>query len=87
MTAVGIQTVADLVLLSIPDIVKRCRISHHDAQEVFNAVCDELAPPLHSLADSGTPKDETFTTGDALIDRMLGGGIRTGKLWEVVGER
>ena len=83
----NILTVADLVLLSTPDIVKKCRISYHEAQEIVNIVCDELAPPLHSLDDPEVPKDEVFTTGDAIIDRVLGGGIRTGKLWEVVGER
>lgn len=83
----NILTVTDLILLSTSDIVKKCRISHHEAQELVNAVCDELAPPLHSLGDPELPKDETFTTGDATIDRVLGDGIRTGKLWEVVGER
>ena len=67
--------------------MRKCRISHHDAQNILNTVCDELAPKLVSLAEPALPKDETFTTGDALLDRLLGGGIRTGKLWEVVGER
>jgi DNA repair protein RAD57 len=86
--AANILTFADLILLSPADIVRRCRVSHHDAQNILNTVCDELAPErLISLADPELPKDETFTTGDALVDRLLGGGIRTGKLWEVVGER
>lgn len=28
-----------------------------------------------------------LTTGDAVLDRALGGGIRTGIVWELVGER
>ncbi|KAJ2917639.1 hypothetical protein MD484_g2769, partial [Candolleomyces efflorescens] len=32
------------------------------------------------------PLDEIFTTGDTVLDQALGGGIRTGMLWEIVGE-
>ena len=83
----SILTVADLVLQSPADIAKRCRIQLYDAQVLLNTVCDALAPELHSLANPALLKDETFTTGDPLIDSLFGGGIRTGKLWEVVGER
>jgi len=31
--------------------------------------------------------EEEFTTGDSRLDKSLGGGIRTGMIWEVVGER
>lgn len=86
-SAVNILTVADIILLSPSDLVKKCRISHHEAQEIINTVCDELAPKLYTFYHEDLPKDETFTTGDALVDRVLGGGIRVGKLWEVVGER
>ncbi|KAJ2933983.1 hypothetical protein H1R20_g3114, partial [Candolleomyces eurysporus] len=37
---------------------------------------DELTEPL----------DEIFSTGDHILDQALGGGIRTGMLWEIVGE-
>ena len=30
---------------------------------------------------------ETFTTGSEVLDSMLGSGLRTGMVWEVVGER
>ena len=33
------------------------------------------------------PLDEIFSTGDYILDQALGGGIRTGMLWEIVGER
>lgn len=85
--SVGIVTVEDLVLLSIPDIVRKCRISQYEAQNIYNSVCDELVPKLYALDDPELPVDETFTTGDALIDGVLGGGVRTRKLWELVGER
>lgn len=53
----------------------------------MNIVCDELAPKVYQLDDPALPKHEKFTTGDALLDSLFGGGIRTGKVWEVVGER
>ena len=36
-----------------------------------------------------TPPDEPtkFTTGDAVLDSALGGGIRTGMVWEISGQR
>ncbi|RXW21028.1 hypothetical protein EST38_g4839 [Candolleomyces aberdarensis] len=37
---------------------------------------DELTEPL----------DEIFSTGNHILDQALGGGIRTGMLWEIVGE-
>ncbi|GJE86856.1 DNA repair protein [Phanerochaete sordida] len=82
----NITTVADLMLLPLPDIMRKCKISNHDAKLIVDAVCDELAPKLHRLDDPGLPRDEKFTTGDALLDRLLGGGIRTSKLWEIAGE-
>jgi RecA/RadA recombinase len=30
---------------------------------------------------------ELITTGDTMLDEMLGGGIRVGMVWEFVGER
>lgn len=39
------------------------------------------------LADIEIQKDEVFTTGDEEFDKALGGGIRTGSVWEIVGQR
>ena len=40
-----------------------------------------------SLNAFGVGRGEYLTTGDPCIDSMLGGGIRPGMVWELIGER
>ncbi|THH08544.1 hypothetical protein EW145_g2645 [Phellinidium pouzarii] len=50
------------------------------------SVCKELASAttrFERLRDSGNDK---FTTGDVALDEAIGGGIRTGMIWELSGE-
>lgn len=83
----NIKTVADLLLLSHYDLSKRCRITPTDAQNIVDRVCEELYKAPLSLDDPSVRRDEVFSTGNENLDNALGGGIRTGMLWEVVGER
>ena len=80
-------TVADVLLLSVTDLAKRCRVVASEAKDIVDTICSELRPELRSLEDSGLQRDECFTTGFKVLDRALGGGLRTGKVWEIVGER
>ncbi|KAJ7878031.1 hypothetical protein B0H13DRAFT_2346823 [Mycena leptocephala] len=52
---------------------------------IFNAVCHNNPPELISLADRADISD-CCTTGDAKLDMALGGGFRSGMVWEVFGE-
>lgn len=84
----NILTVPDLLILPSQDIAKRCRISHSEAQEIVNTVFDELeSPPLIHLDIPDIPQDDLITTGSHTLDKALGGGVRTRKLWEITGER
>ena len=84
----GVRTVSDLITISASDIGRKCRIAHSEVQEITNVVFDNLkGPELLSLNDSDLPRDDVFTTGDSLLDKAIGGGMRTRKLWEIVGER
>jgi len=49
-------------------------------EEIFNDEDDEKTCQLRLLG-------QKCTTGDSTLDDVLGGGIRTGMIWEVVGER
>lgn len=40
-----------------------------------------------SLSEVHGIGNEAFTSGDEHLDKVLGGGIRTGMLWEIAGER
>ncbi|KAL6309117.1 P-loop containing nucleoside triphosphate hydrolase protein [Sparassis latifolia] len=82
----NILTVADLMLTSPGDLVKKCRFSLNEAQKIVDLVCRELAHQPRMLEDVVEEGEEKFTTGDLRLDETLGGGIRPGMLWEVVGE-
>ena len=84
----NVQTVADLLLNTPQEIAKRCKTSPLEIKRITNAVLNAI--PLHklnileSVAHDG---DEKFSTGDVILDNALEGGMRTGMVWEIVGER
>lgn len=81
------QTVADLLLTPTQDIAKRCRVSPLEVKRIVDIVLSATTPPKLERLDNCSRQDEVFTTGDKTLDVALGGGIRTGMVWEVVGER
>ncbi|KAF8201566.1 P-loop containing nucleoside triphosphate hydrolase protein [Pholiota molesta] len=80
------QTVADLLLTPTQDIAKRCRVSPLEAKRIVDIVLSATASPKLERLDNCSRQEEVFTTGDKTLDDALGGGIRTGMVWEVVGE-
>ncbi|TCD66472.1 hypothetical protein EIP91_001352 [Steccherinum ochraceum] len=82
----GISSVSDLLLTPPPELAKKCRLAVHDIQSLVDAVCEVLASAPLRLDDEALQEAEFFTTGDQALDEVLGGGIRTGMLWEIVGE-
>ena len=84
----NLQTVADLLLNTPQEIAKRCKISPLEIKRIFDTVLNAIPlRQLNVLEDMAHGGDEKFSTGDAILDTALGGGIRTGMVWEVVGER
>jgi DNA repair protein RAD57 len=82
------QTVKDLLLVSTQDIAKRCKSSPLEIKRIMDILLRATPwPALNRLDSSDGAEDEMFTTGDVVLDKALGGGIRTGMVWEVVGER
>ncbi|KAH9951383.1 P-loop containing nucleoside triphosphate hydrolase protein [Amylocystis lapponica] len=82
----SILTVADLLLSTPAVISKKCKLPPDEVQRVIGLVCRQLAHQPRTLEDVAKEGDEKFTTGDPQLDSALGGGIRPGMLWEVVGE-
>ncbi|EGN96037.1 hypothetical protein SERLA73DRAFT_185531, partial [Serpula lacrymans var. lacrymans S7.3] len=82
----GITDVTDFLLMTPHDISRKCRISLFEAQKAFSDVCDQLSRPLHYLGQFVPGHESIITTGDSELDCAVGGGIRTGMIWEVVGE-
>ncbi|KAI6111528.1 hypothetical protein EV401DRAFT_2075457 [Pisolithus croceorrhizus] len=83
----GFKDVADILLATPSELSRTCRITPQEANEIIARTCQEQAQPLRRLADIlADEHDEMFTTGDGELDTLLGGGVRTGMLWETVGE-
>ena len=85
--AEGYKVLSDLLLSTPTEISLATGICEKVVIGIFEAACRECASPIDKVKDLPPEGEEKFTTGDAELDGMLGGGIRTGMLWEVVGER
>ncbi|KAJ4501649.1 P-loop containing nucleoside triphosphate hydrolase protein [Lentinula lateritia] len=83
-----IVTISDLILTPVQDISRRCRVSPLEINAIVDTVC--RAHPIHAstLHDLLSPPNlfGICTSGDACLDAIVGGGFRTGMIWEVVGE-
>ncbi|KAG2146951.1 P-loop containing nucleoside triphosphate hydrolase protein [Suillus bovinus] len=82
----GYKNLSDLLLSNPSDISRTTRIAPLEVTRILEVAYRERAAPINKIKDLPMEGEEKFTTGDAELDSMLGGGIRTGMLWEVVGE-
>ena len=78
---------ADVILTPPGVIAKRLKSSLNEIQSVIESLCKELAQASLRVGGIEECADDKFTTGDAVLDRVVGGGIRTGMVWELAGER
>ncbi|KAH8983542.1 P-loop containing nucleoside triphosphate hydrolase protein [Lactarius hatsudake] len=82
----GLVTVSDVLFSPVYDVSQKCRLTPQAVQEIFDAIAHAVNPPPNLLRDVIRDGSETITTGDVHLDKMLGGGIRVGMIWELVGE-
>ncbi|KAJ7098148.1 P-loop containing nucleoside triphosphate hydrolase protein [Mycena belliarum] len=80
-----LQTVADLLLVSPQDLARRCKIAPLEAKGIFNTVCEHNPPRISSLFQVDD-QEQICSTGDSHLDIVLGGGLRTGMVWEIFGQ-
>lgn len=76
----------DLLLSPPSAISKKTKLPLAAVQKIVDQLHRECTLRPVSLAELELFA-ERFTTGDAVLDDLLGGGIRPGMLWEIVGER
>ena len=81
------MNVEDLLLASPTDIARKSHVADQVVDRILDTVCRALTQQPRSLKDVQHEGNEKFTSGDERLDNALGGGIRTGMVWEVVGER
>src|SRR5436309_177962 len=83
----GLST-ADLLTLEPKLIAVKTRIPLLDVYKLIDAAVTGLQTDLKPQTGEELTKLQHFvSTGDDELDRMLGGGIMTGSLSEIVGER
>lgn len=66
--------------------MKKTRLTVSEVDRIVQAIAKEILEPPRSVFEQRSLGSERFTTGDADLDRLLGGGIRTGVIWEISGE-
>lgn len=80
---------SEVITAAPQDVLKRLKLA--DIQQVNRLVqtlCQDVAPAAKRLSDVANEDDRNWiTTGDPEVDRLLGGGVRTGVITEVCGER
>ncbi|KAM5539092.1 hypothetical protein V8D89_007315 [Ganoderma adspersum] len=84
----NVQTVSDLLFKPPSDLANQCKGWHlKEINTVIDLVCNELREePTTILRDGIHIEDGSFTTAESQLDETLGGGFRTGMLWEICGE-
>jgi hypothetical protein len=91
----GIIKTADIWLHAASDVAKKLKISVDEVQTAIDAVCSEVTPVPktldHTAMKAGTTSTGKswqglrFTTGDAVLDEQLGGGIPVCMVTEISG--
>lgn len=76
-------TTSDLITQNVTEIAKRARLPLLDLKRLCDAVLEALQSDLKE--DTSLPK--TISTLDETLDKTLGGGVPTGYITEVTGER
>ncbi|KAK7023755.1 RAD51b protein [Favolaschia claudopus] len=82
----NVRTLADVVLLSIKELSTRCKISPLEATTIFNTICSTNSPQIIPLSHPTRAQQQIYSTGDTHLDAALGGGFRTGMVWEIFGQ-
>ncbi|KAF9452229.1 P-loop containing nucleoside triphosphate hydrolase protein, partial [Macrolepiota fuliginosa MF-IS2] len=84
-----ISTVGDLVLARPQDLAKRCHVPLEHIIKLIQATYNNQDAPaitFQTLEGAGPDEGKAFSIGDPELDDTLGGGLRTGMIWEIVGE-
>lgn len=69
------------------DLAKKLKSSVSDVQSIVEKACSEISSGQLSPKRLSVDGSTSFSTGDTFLDKALGGGIRTGMMWELAGER
>ncbi|KAI0262889.1 Rad51-domain-containing protein [Gloeopeniophorella convolvens] len=82
----GLTTTSDVLFSPPSDIARKCTLTPQATQDIIDSIARELSSPPRALRDVMHDGGAMLTTGDASVDRLVGGGIRVGMIWELSGE-
>ncbi|KAF9519165.1 hypothetical protein BS47DRAFT_1388304 [Hydnum rufescens UP504] len=80
----GLLTPLDVLVLPHQELARKLHVV--DAHHIIDAISRAIAPQPVIIDNSFKGTAESIATGDDAFDALLGGGITTGAIWEVVGE-
>ncbi|KZT59167.1 P-loop containing nucleoside triphosphate hydrolase protein [Calocera cornea HHB12733] len=75
---------SSVLLWSPQEVAKRLRLTPQQVLDLTDSLAKDLTPKIRKLDE--TEDGRWFTTGDARIDAMMGGGVCTGQIYDVCGE-
>ncbi|KAF8226173.1 hypothetical protein L208DRAFT_1144307, partial [Tricholoma matsutake] len=81
-----ILNVEDLLLSSPHEVAQKCKVNPSAVERMMDCMYNVGTPQNIRRLKDVQGEGEEFTTGDSRLDEALGGGIRTGMIWEVAGE-
>ncbi|KAG8890602.1 hypothetical protein FRB98_007157 [Tulasnella sp. 332] len=77
---------ADILLHSQDEIFKKTKLPLPEIEAIVQLISHEILDPPRRITRTESLGFECFTSGDQRLDGLLGGGIRTGAVWEIAGE-
>ncbi|KIM31863.1 hypothetical protein M408DRAFT_327269 [Serendipita vermifera MAFF 305830] len=86
LSRVGITKVSEIWTNGPTEVAKKLKITQEEFQIILDAICVAIAPKPQIVSNFSDNKPLCFTTGDTLLDKALGGGVRAGTVTEICGE-
>ncbi|KAJ2798865.1 DNA repair protein rhp57 [Coemansia guatemalensis] len=88
MSVVGCEEAYQCLLVPYAEFLRTSKLDDEQGRRVWRLISKQAYPweEKHRTAAELRAEERWITTGDAHIDKLLGGGIRLGSIVEVVGE-
>ena len=86
LSRVGVTRASEIWIHGPAELAKKLKMTQGDFQTILDAVCAEMAPKPQLVSRFSVNESCCFTTGDELLDKALGGGVRAGTVTEICGE-
>ena len=83
---IGITKASEIWTYAPSELAKKLKVTEMELRATLDVLCAEIAPKPQLVSEFLVNMPSCFTTGDALLDKALGGGVRAGMVTEICGE-